>query len=110
MSENNPRVPNTPQELIDMQGPIPLEEVDEIDNGHPDAFAEFLLGEILHEYDPSPFQVVRACIAFLRRLEVQHFHMLNEKDFESAFVEEIWKQDYKSILKALKHLNQIHPD
>ncbi len=103
MENNNPEVPNSPQELFAMQKKCSCDTED------PLAFANFLDQAVLPEEDPSPYQTVKAIEMMLYRLVSYHFNTLEEDEL-TPFQRKIWKEDYKVLNKALKYMRLVNPD
>lgn len=97
--------PNSPKELFDMQR-RPSCETDD-----PEDFWAYIETTALVDMDPSPYQVIKAIEHLLRRLEGYHFDALNGEDLDlTEYQRKIWREDYKHLGKALKHIRLMHPD
>lgn len=100
--ENN-TTPNTPAEL--------LARVQEHNATNYEAFAEFLTQEVLPEFEPSPSQVLHACVRLIASLENYHFDVLQGLDKDApALHRQVWKDDYKALKKARKLLLTVTED
>jgi hypothetical protein len=106
--ENNSAhpVPNSPQELFAMQGKSKAEpEVDDCE-----LFAD-CLDDLIEEFEPSPYQMVKAIERALEGLCNYHFNTIIEGGDEmTPQVLRIWKEDYKNLTKALNKVKIVHPD
>lgn len=107
--ENN-TTPNTPAELFAMQAPNKEAECNH-DSEDCDAFADFLLEEVMPEFDPSPYQTVKAIERLLFRLKSYHFDTLHDEEVEMpAWNRLMWEEDFKRLSTALDAVRLIHPD
>ena len=103
--ENN--TPNTPSELLAMQ----LSNKQDSTETDCDLFADFLDEEVLPEFDPSPYQTVKAVEMLLRRLYSYHFNMLRDDDVEMGdWVKHLWEEDCNRLKVALDAVRLINPD
>lgn len=81
------------------------------DSECPEAFAVFLEEEILPEFDPSPYQTVRAIVLLLEKLEMYHFNMIHDDEVEmTPWMRKLWKDDYKRLSKALDQVKLVNPE
>jgi len=96
--------PNTPEELLKMQkGDEPSTE-GPLDFWH-------LVEDMMDETLPSPYQTVKAAEKLVDRLYHYHFEVISDFDSNSnKWSDRLWREDFKSLGKALKHLRLIHED
>lgn len=107
--ENN-TTPNTPAELFAMQAAN--KEVNSAKDGNDyNAFADFLVEEILPDLEPTPYQTVKAIEKLLFRLKAYHFDVLNDDESElDSWNRCLWQEDYDRLSKALDAIRLINPD
>jgi len=106
--ENNSAqsVPNSPQELFNLQG----KSKTEIETDDCESFAD-CLDELIIEFEPSAYQMVKAIERALEGLCNYHFNTIIEgRDEMTPQVLRIWKEDYKNLTKALNRIKLVHPD
>jgi hypothetical protein len=106
--ENNSSqsVPNSPQELFDLQG----KSKGETETDDCESFAD-CLDDLITEFEPSAYQMVKAIERNLNSLCEYHFNTIIEEGKEmTPQVLRIWKEDYKHLTKALNRIRLVHPD
>ena len=101
-----PEVPNTVQDLLNLQ-----KGRSERDHSYdPDEFLDavnFLMEDTL----PSPEQTLRAAKMLVQRLAFFHFETVEDDGGEmSKFQRKLWKRDFKHLEKALEHLTLVRED
>lgn len=105
LKEHPMETPNSPAELFAMQA------VPEVDTNDCDAFADYLVDEILPDLEPSPYQTVKAVERLLGRLKAYHFEMLHDEEIEmDAWVKLMWEEDFKRLSAALDAVRLVNPD
>jgi hypothetical protein len=108
MKNDKNSAPDTVQDLLDLQ--VETGGVEETVD--PCDFIE-AMNEVIETIEPSPNQVLLAARMLVHRLEAYHCSMVNnteEMSEFSAFQRTIWKDDYKNLRKAIKHLRLVHED
>lgn len=103
-------IPNSPAELFAMQAKA--ESADCVDSNEDcNAFADFIVEEILPDLEPTPYQTVKAVEKLLARLKSYHFDMLNDEEIEmDAWVKLMWEEDFKRLSAALDAVRLVNPD
>jgi hypothetical protein len=102
--------PNSPAELLAMQAKA--ESVDCVDSDEDiNAFADFIVDELLPDLEPTPYQTVKAIERLLGRLKSYHFEMLHDEDVEmDAWCRMMWEDDFKRLSTALDAVKLVNPD
>jgi hypothetical protein len=102
--------PNSPAELLAMQAGA--ESVDCAESSEDcNAFADFIVDELLPDLEPTPYQTVKAIERLLGRLKAYHFEMLHDEEIEmDAWVKNMWQEDYQRLSTALDAIRLVNPD
>ncbi len=75
------------------------------------AFADFIVDELLPDLEPTPYQTVKAIERLLGRLKAYHFEMLHDEEIEmDAWVKNMWQEDYQRLSTALDAIRLVNPD
>ena len=75
------------------------------------AFADFIVDELLPDLEPTPYQTVKAIERLLGRLKSYHHEMLNDDEIEmDAWCRLMWEEDFKRLSVALDAVRLINPD
>jgi hypothetical protein len=76
-----------------------------------EAFADFIVDEVLPEFEPSPYQTVKAVERLLGRLKAYHHDMLHDEDVEmDAWCRTLWQEDYQRLSTALDAVRLVNPE
>ena len=102
--------PNSPAELLAMQAKAESDDCAE-SSEDCNAFADFIVDELLPDLEPTPYQTVKAIERLLGKLKAYHFEMLHDEEIEmDAWCRTLWQEDYQRLSTALDAVKLVNPD